>query len=136
MQLEILVPVYRKDRYELLEEQGKIRLSSEVDTLSDGYKALKAEIEALMKEVNGQTRLADEVGTLEREIETKTRILNHIMKDIERATEHYKSLRLLLQSFGIDPNQNRLTFNTEHFLLSDTSVSQVEIIGSEDSSDF
>ena len=136
MQLEIFVPVYRKDRYELLEEQGKIQVSSEVDTLSGGYNALKAEIEALMKEVNGQTRLADEVGTLEREIETKTRILNHIVKDIERATEHYNNLKLLLQSFGIDPNQKRLTFNTEQFLLSDTSVSQVEIIGSEGSSEF
>lgn len=136
MQLEICVPVYRQDRYQLLEEQGKIRVSSEVDTLSDGYKALKAEIEALMKEVNGQTRLADEVGILEREIETQTRILNHIVKDIERATEHYTNLRLLLQSFGVDPNQKRLTFNTEQFLLSDTSVSQVEIIGSEGSSEF
>jgi len=136
MQLEIFVPVYRKDRYELLEEQGKIQVSSEVDTLSGGYKALKAEIEALMKEVNGQTRLADEVGTLEREIETKTRILNHIVKDIERATEHYNNLKLLLQSFGIDPNQKRLTFNTEQFLLSDTSVSQVEIIRREGSSEF
>ena len=136
MQLEIVVPVYRQDRYQLLEEQGTIRVSSEVDTLSDGYKALKAEIEALMKEVNGQTRLADEVGALEREIEAKSRTLSHLVKDIERATEHYTNLRLLLQSFGVDPNQKRLTFNTEQFLLSNTLVSQVEIIAHEDSSEF
>jgi hypothetical protein len=41
MLLEISVPVYRRDRWGRLERDGKIQVSSEVDTLSEGYKSLK-----------------------------------------------------------------------------------------------
>jgi hypothetical protein len=36
MLLEISVPVYRRDRWGCLEKDGRIQVSSEVDTLSSG----------------------------------------------------------------------------------------------------
>jgi seryl-tRNA synthetase len=135
MLLEISVPVYRKDKYARLEKEGKIQVSSEVDTLSDGYKRLKKEIDDLMAEIDGQTRLADEIDSLQCEIENKSHTLSRLVKDIEKATEHYKNLKILLTSLGVDPTQKRLTIDTQ-LLLSDASVAEVEVTANQVSHEF
>jgi len=135
MYLEISVPVYRKDKWDRLEKGGKIQVSSEVDTLSDGYKQLKKEIDDLMAEIDGQTRLADEIDSLQCEIINKSHTLSRLVTDIERATEHYKNLKILLTSLGVDPTQKRLTIDTQ-FLLSDASVAEVEVIANQVSHEF
>jgi seryl-tRNA synthetase len=135
MLLEISVPVYRKDKYARLEKEGKIQVSSEVDTLSDGYKRLKKEIDDLMAEIDGQTRLADEIDSLQCEIENKSHTLSRLVKDIEKATEHYKNLTILLTSLGVDPTQKRLTIDTQ-LLLSDASVAEVEVTANQVSHEF
>jgi predicted RNase H-like nuclease (RuvC/YqgF family) len=135
MFLKIAVPVYRKDRWQTLEKAGKIEVSCEADTLSEGYEKLKTEIEALMAKVNGETRLAKEAGLIQQEIDQKSSILSSLMVDIERAQEHYKNLKLLLESFGVDPRHRRLTFDTQ-FLLADASVAEVEVTRSQESQSF
>ena len=92
--LEIAVPVYRKDKWARLERDGKIQVSSEVDTLSEGYPALKKELDALLTKVDAETRLAEDALTLQLQIEEKTRKLAALALDIERASEHYKTSRL------------------------------------------
>jgi HD-GYP domain-containing protein (c-di-GMP phosphodiesterase class II) len=127
MLLEISVPVYRRDRWSRLERDGKIQVSSEVDTLSEGYKALKQELDALLTQVDAETRLAETVLTLQLEVDEKTRKLTQLAQDIERASEHYKSLQVFLQNLGIDPNKKQLTFD-KHLLLSSGPVSDVAAI--------
>jgi DNA repair exonuclease SbcCD ATPase subunit len=124
MLLEIAVPVYRRDRWGRLERDGKIEVSSEVDTLSEGYKALKQELDALLNQVNAETRLAETALKLQEEIDTKTYALTRLAQDIERASEHYKNLKILLEILGIDHTKKQLTFDT-NLLLSSGSVSDV-----------
>jgi len=127
MRLEISVPVYKRDRWNRLEKDGKIEVSSEVDTLSEGYKSLKQELDTLLTQVDAETRLAETALTLQLEIEEKTRKLSKIAQDIERASEHYESLKIFLQNLGIDPTKKQLTFD-KHLLLSSGPVSDVVAI--------
>jgi HD-GYP domain-containing protein (c-di-GMP phosphodiesterase class II) len=124
MLLEISVPVYRRDRWGRLERDGKIQVSSEVDTLSEGYKALKQELDALLTQVDAETRLAETALTLQLEIDEKNRKLTQLAQDIERASEHYKNLKVFLENLGIDPSKKQLTFD-KHLLLSSGSVSDI-----------
>jgi len=48
MLLKMSVPVYKRGRWNRLELDGKIELSSEVDTLSEGYQSLKQEVDAFL----------------------------------------------------------------------------------------
>ena len=127
MFLEISVPVYRKDRWGRLEKDGKIQVSSEVDTLSEEYESLKQELDKLLTQVDAETRLAETALTLQLEIDEKTRKLTEIAQDIERASEHYKNLKVFLQNLGIDPNKKQLTFD-KHLLLSSGTVADVAAI--------
>jgi regulator of replication initiation timing len=124
MRLEISVPVYKRDTWNRLERDGKIEVFSEVDTLSEGYKSLKQEIDTLLTQLDAETRLAETALTLQLEIEEKTRKLSKIAQDIERASEHYENLKILLQNLGIDPTKKQLTFD-KHLLLSSGPVSDV-----------
>jgi hypothetical protein len=124
MLLELSVPVYRRDRWGRLERDGRIQVSSEVDTLSEGYKALKQELDALLIQVDAETRLAETALALQLEIDNKTNKLAQMAQDIERATEHYKSLKIFLENLGIDPTKKQLTFD-KHLLLSSGPVSDV-----------
>jgi hypothetical protein len=135
MHLELSVPVYRRDKWGRLEKDGKIEVSSEVDTLSEGYLAVKKELETLLTQVDIETRLAEDALTLQLEIEEQTRKLTELKKDIERASEHYKSLRLFLEKLGIDPNKKHLTFDKQ-LLLSSASVSQIDVMAEQSSHEF
>jgi HD-GYP domain-containing protein (c-di-GMP phosphodiesterase class II) len=127
MLLEIAVPVYRKDKWGRLERDGKIQVSSEVDSLSEGYLALKKELDDLLTQVNAETRLAGTALSLQLEIEEKNRKLNELKQDIGLAAEHYANFQIFLQNLGIDPKKKQLTFD-KHLLLSSGSVEDVEVL--------
>jgi hypothetical protein len=124
MLLEISVPVYKRDRWNRLERDGKIQVSSEVDTLSEGYKSLKQELDDLLSQVDAETRLAETALTLQLEIDEKTNKLARLTHDIERATEHYANLKIFLENLGLDVTKEQLTFD-KHLLLSSGSVSDI-----------
>ena len=127
--LEIDIPVYRADRYEQLEKAGRVKVSSHITTLEEGdltkeYERLKKEIEILLADTNSRTRLAADVSTLEDEIRWKSQTLKNLMRDIEKATEHYNTLLAFLKAVGVDGKQSRFTIATD-FLLSPTSEVEV-----------
>jgi HD-GYP domain-containing protein (c-di-GMP phosphodiesterase class II) len=92
--------------------------------LSEGYKSLKQELDALLTEVDAETRLAETALRLQLEIDENTRKLTELAKDIELASEHYKNFKVFLQNLGIDPIKKQLTFD-KHLLLSSGPVSDV-----------
>ena len=125
--LKISLPVYKKDKWDRLKKDGKIEVSSEVDSLTDGYESLKIQIDNLLAELDGQNRLADDAEKLDRQIQEKIYTLKTLVKDIEKATKHYENLRLFLERLGVDPIAHRLTFD-EKFLLQDASLSEIEVL--------
>jgi len=123
--IEIDVPVYRLDRYDQLERQGRIKLSSNIGTIEEGsltkeYERLKKEADILIADINARTRLAAEISELEDQIRWKGNQLADLKKDIERATEHYECLKLFLENLGFNPKNSRLTFDKQ-LLLSQTA---------------
>lgn len=123
--LKVSIPVYKKDSWHTLEKDGKIEVSSDVDNLADGYEDLKNQIDELLHKLDAQSRLADSARSLDDQIEQKAFTLKNILKDIERATEHYENLRLFLQNLGVDPVAQRLTFD-KRFLPQEVSIVEIE----------
>jgi hypothetical protein len=131
--LEIDIPVYRTDRYDQLERNGRIKVSSNTSSLEEGgltqeYERLKKEIDILIANTNNRTRLAAEISTLEDEIRWKSDILKNLLSDIERAKKHCDTLMAFLRTLGVDGKQSRFTIET-NFLLSPTS--EVELSATE-----
>ncbi len=111
--LKISIPVYKRNNWGHLEKDGRIEVSSEVDTLSEGYQSLRLEIEELLLQLKAENRLAEELHTLECQVETKAFELRMLTKDVERVTAHYESLKFFLMNLGIDPTSSRLTFDKQ-----------------------
>ncbi|MEG4943997.1 hypothetical protein [Microcoleus sp. F4-D5] len=125
--LSITIPVYKKDRWDRTERDGKLEVSSDVDSLSEGYEALKQQLDKLLAELDAQNRLAENALVLDNQIQQKAYTLRRITEDIERATEHYKNLKVFLEALGIDTRQPRLTFDKQ-LLLSKASIAEVDIL--------
>lgn len=125
--LSITIPVYKKDKWDRTERDGKLEVSSDIDSLSEGYEALKQQLDKLLAELDAQNRLAVNAAALENEIARKAYTLKRLTEDIERAEDHYKSLKVFLQALGIDPRQHRLTFDKQ-LLLSEASVAEVDVL--------
>ena len=125
--IKISIPVYKKGNWDTLKKDGTVKVISDVDTLSEGYQLLKVEVEKLLAEVNAENRLAADARQLDKEIEKKACILKDLVRDIEKATEHYNDLKSFLGGLGIDPIAPRLTFD-KRFLLRDASLSRVESV--------
>ena len=125
--LKISIPIYKIDKWDRLEKDGKIEVSSEVDSLTDGYESLRIQIDNLLAQLDASVRLADDASKLETEIAQKAYTLKNLTRDIEKATEHYENLRLFLERLGVDPIAPRLTFD-KRFLLQDASVTQIEAL--------
>lgn len=129
--IEFEIPVYRDDRYECLERQGRIKVSSNIETLEEGrlteeYNRLKKEADILLADLNARTRLADEVCEIEDQIRWKSNDLKKLLNDIERARKHYDSLKIVLENLGINPTATNLTFSTDKLLLSEAGT-KVEV---------
>lgn len=123
--LKISIPIYRKEKWERLEKDGKLEVSSDADNLSDCYEALKQQLDNLLSELDAQCRLAENAESLEREIQQQSYVLKTLLKDIDRATAHYEDLKFFLRSWGVDPSAYALTFD-KRVLLEAESVSRVE----------
>ncbi|MBD0310585.1 MAG: hypothetical protein ICV80_21545 [Microcoleus sp. T1-bin1] len=128
--LEFDIPVYRSDRYEQLERQGRIKVSSNIQTLEEGsltqeYNRLKIETDILIADLNARTRIADEVSNLEDEIRWKSNQLKDLLNDIEKATQHYDALKVVLEKLGINPKASNLRFSNN--LLLSAAGAQVEV---------
>jgi len=138
--IEIDIPVYRTDRYENLERNGRIKVSSNISTLEEGvlteeYEKLRKEIDLLIANTNNKTRLAGEISTLEDEIRWKSETLKNLVRDIERAKEHYNTLVAFLKTLGIDAKMARFTIDT-NLLLSPTSETELSATEKYRQSDF
>jgi hypothetical protein len=122
--LSISIPVYTKDRWDRTEQNGKLEVSSDVDSLSVGYEELKQQLDILLADLDAQNRLAESALVLENEIQQKAHRLKKLTEDIDRATQHYKTLQVFLEVLGIDPKTPRFTFD-EKLILS-AAVTEIE----------
>jgi len=84
--IEFDIPVYREDRYEQLERQGRIKISSNIETFVEGnitqeYEQLRREANILIADINARTRLAAQVSEVEDELRWKSEKLKNILAE-------------------------------------------------------
>ena len=125
--IKIRIPVYKKNDWGSFDRQGKVEVSSDVEALSEGYAALKGEIDQLVSEMDGSIRLAGSLREMETEIKTAAQTLEQLKRDIDKATRHYESLKLFLKQFGVDPQASRLTFDKK-LRLESSSEAAIEVL--------
>jgi DNA repair exonuclease SbcCD ATPase subunit len=122
--LSISIPVYKKNRWDRTKRDGKIEVSSDVNSISEGYEQLKQQLDKLLAELDAQNRLAESALVLENQIAEKAYQLKNLTEDIERATQHYKTLKVFLEALGIDPRAPRFTFDEK--LMISAAITRVE----------
>jgi hypothetical protein len=102
--IEIDVPIYRADRYEQLERQGRIKLSSNIETIEEGsltkeYERLKKEADILVADINARTRLAAEVSELEDQIRWKGNQLARPQEGHRKSNRTLQKFKAFLRKF-------------------------------------
>jgi chromosome segregation ATPase len=132
--LKISVPVYQSGGFNKLVHEATIEVSSDVDSLSEGYTALKTKINDLLRDTNLQAHLAGEIQDLDAEIAAKKGTLEAIESRIQRATEQHERLRQFLRNMGIEAADSHLTYHPNY--LSDPQSKTVEVIDDEDDDEY
>jgi hypothetical protein len=56
--VKISVPTYQASSWGQLDKQGEVQISADVDSLSQEYPVMKAQIDELLKEASAENRLS------------------------------------------------------------------------------
>lgn len=105
--LKIVLPTYKLESYDYL-QVGELQVSADVDTLSEGYAALKNQVGQLLKETQAENKIVVDLQNLQSEIDQKTITLKRVNKDLESARVQLKRLKKFLALLGINPSQYSL----------------------------
>lgn len=110
--LKITLPTYRPDDYTSLCVSGELQVSAEVDTLSDGYTALKKQIDELLRETQAENKIVLDLQNLQSEIEEKAKTLKNLNRDVESAKAQLQRLKKFLALLGVNPFQYSLEIDS------------------------
>jgi hypothetical protein len=131
--LKISLPVYKSSSWNKLVHEGTIEVSSDVDSLSEGYIALKLKIDELLRDMNLRVHIAGKIEDLDLELSSKEEELKTLEFQIQRATAQHERLREFLRNMGIDAADSYLTYHPT--LLPGSQPKTVEVIGDDDDDD-
>lgn len=96
------VPVVRVDKRSRWEEKGSLEVSGDFDLLTEGYSALKAELNELLQQANAEIRLLTDLKQVHDEISAAETKLRDLQFDIKRAETYKARLLTFLGRLGID----------------------------------
>lgn len=106
------IPTYKSNSWGQLEKQGDLQVSANVDSLSDGYAALKNQIEELLTQVNAENQIVVDLHKLTTEIDSKRITLRRMNQQIEVAKAQLEKLERFLRRLGIDPTSYSLDISS------------------------
>lgn len=101
--VKISIPTYEANSWGRLDKQGEVQISADVDSLSQEYSVMKAQVDQLLKEVGAENRLIVDLEALEAKYENKQRSLDILEDKINLATQQLRRLENFLKRLGIDP---------------------------------
>lgn len=110
--LKINIPTYKSNSWGQLEKHGDLQVSSNVDSLSDGYAALKVQIDELLAQVNAENQIVIDLHQLVSEIDSRQTTLRHLNQKIEVAKAQLQKLERFLRRLGIDPTSYLLDISS------------------------
>jgi hypothetical protein len=94
--LKINIPTYKSNSWGQLEKHGDLQVSSNVDSLSDGY----------------ENQIVIDLHQLVSEIDSRQTTLRHLNQKIEVAKAQLQKLEIFLRRLGIDPTSYSLDISS------------------------
>ena len=110
--IEFSIPTHKVNSWEQLEKQGEVQISAEVDSLSDGYAALKVQADELLAQANAENRIVVNLQKLGIEIDRRESTLKTLNNKIETARAQLQRLEQFLRRLGINPAAYSLGINS------------------------
>jgi hypothetical protein len=111
--IRISIPVYKANSWGQLDKQGEIVVSSEVDSLSEGYAALKVQIEELLTQTNAENKIVVDLQILNSEIDRRKTIWQNLNQKIKVARNQLERLQKFLRRVGINPTDYTLKISSD-----------------------
>jgi hypothetical protein len=124
--IKLTAPVWKKDEFGRFDRTADIEIAGDFDSLSEGYKFLRTQIDELLSEQRADNTLSLNHEELRKEIANKERKLELINRDLEVAEKQLLRLQNFLQRLGIDPTGYSLVL-ADKPIESSTSV-DVEVV--------
>lgn len=109
--VKISLPTYTKNSWGRLDKQGEVQISSDVNSLSEEYPRIKAQVDELLEKANAENRLILDLELLEAAREKKQNSLDDLDNKIEQARHQLRLLENFLKRLGIDPRAYTYTLN-------------------------
>lgn len=110
--IKISVPTYKVNSWGQLNAQGEIVVSAEVDNLSEGYQALKTQIDELLIQSNAENQIVVDLQKLSSEIDRRQETLKNLNHKVGLAKSQLQRLEKFLRRLGIDPQSYSLEISS------------------------
>jgi chromosome segregation ATPase len=107
----ISIPAYKSNGWGRLDKQGEVQISSEVNSLSEEYPRIKAQVDELLEKANAENRLILDFESLQAAREKEQNTLDDLEDKIEQARHQLRLLENFLKRLGIDPRAYTYTLN-------------------------
>jgi hypothetical protein len=127
----ISVPTYKVNSWGQLDKQGEVQISANVDSLSQEYLVMKAQIDELLKEVSAENRLVLNLQELEDKCERRQKSLNLLQDKINVARQQLRRMEAFLKRLGIDPTSYTLIVDEKVALREATTDDSGEVVAVE-----
>jgi len=126
--VKITLPTYQSNSWGQLDKQGEVQISADVDSLSQEYPVMKAQIDELLKEANAENRLVLDLKDLERKCENKQRSFNILQDKINVARQQLRRMENFLKRLGIDPASYTLIIDEKVALNAATTDESGDVV--------
>jgi chromosome segregation ATPase len=124
LNVKISVPTYKANSWGRLDQKGEVEISSEVNSLSEEYPRIKAQVDELLEKANAENRLILDLESLETALEKKQNTLDDLQDKIEQARHQLRLLENFLKRLGIDPRAYTYTLNISDDLALKTATNE------------
>ncbi|WP_293157766.1 MULTISPECIES: hypothetical protein [unclassified Microcoleus] len=125
--IKISIPTYKANSWGQLDKQGEVQISAEVDSLSDGYAALKAQIDELLTQTNAENQIVVNLQKLGNEIDRRESTLRMLNDKIKTARAQMQRLEKFLRRLGINPATYSLDINSHALESAGEAEESVEV---------
>jgi hypothetical protein len=126
--VKITLPTYQFNSWGQLDKQGEVQISADVDSLSQEYPVMKAQIDELLKEANAENRLVLDLKDLERKCENKQQSFNILQDKINVARQQLRRMENFLKRLGIDPASYTLIIDEKVALNAATNDESGDVV--------
>jgi seryl-tRNA synthetase len=101
--IKISIPTYKANSWGQLDKQGELQISSETYSLSDGYAAVKVQVDELLAQANAENQIVVNLQKLGNEIDRREATLRTLNDKIQTARVQLQRLEKFLKRLGINP---------------------------------